>query len=234
MNIQNLKNYEQMSNRAATIVLEEIEKKKDLLICAPTGSSPTGMYQSLAYAFKLKSEAFNELRILKLDEWGGLSASHSGSCESYLQKHLLNPLKVSQDRYAGFMPNPEDAQKECERVQQIIDNEVSIDLCILGLGKNGHIGFNEPAEFLQPHCHVIQLSEESKKHAMVKGLDQKLEYGMTLGMKDILSAKRIVLLIYGIGKSDATSMLMSKKITTHFPVTFLWLHPNVDCLLVEN
>lgn len=234
MIIQTFEDYEKMSDRAANIVLEEIGAKKNLLICAPTGNSPTGMYHSLAQTFHKNPEIFNELRVLKLDEWGGLSANHPGSCEHYLQKHLLGPLKIPRDRYAGFMPTPEDAEKECERVQHIIDNEPSIDLCILGLGKNGHIGFNEPADFLQPHCHAAQLSEESKKHGMVDGIEQKPEYGMTLGVNDILSAKRIVLLIYGRGKVDATSMLMSKKITTHFPVTFLWLHANVDCLVVKE
>jgi galactosamine-6-phosphate isomerase len=234
MNIQQIENYEQMSGVAANIVLEEIDKKRNLLICAPTGNSPTGIYRSLAISFQQKPELFNELRVLKLDEWVGLSSDLPGSCEHYLQKHLLAPLKISCNRYTGFMPDKEDTMKECERVQQVIDNEISIDLCILGLGKNGHIGFNEPAEFLQPHCHVARLSEEAKKHGMVEGMEQKPEYGMTLGMNDILSARRIILLIYGEGKADATSMLMSKRITTRFPVTFLWLHDNVDCLMVKN
>ncbi len=234
MKIQSCKNYEQMSAMAANIVLAELVKKKTLLLCAPTGNSPTGMYQSLAQTYLQEPEIFNALRVLKLDEWGGLSADHPGSCDYYLQKYLLGPLKISRDRYAGFKPNPEDAEKECERVRQIIHHEASIDLCILGLGKNGHIGFNEPAGFLQPYCHVAQLSEESKKHGMVEGMEQKPEYGMTLGMKDILSAKRIVLLIYGKGKEKAASMLLSKKITPQFPVTFLWLHANIDCLVVQD
>lgn len=234
MKIQSCKNYEQMSAMAANIVLAELVKKKNLLLCAPTGNSPTGMYQSLAQTYLQSPEIFNALRVLKLDEWGGLSADHPGSCDYYLQKYVLDPLHIPHNRYDGFKPNPEDAEKECERVRQIIDHEASIDVCILGLGKNGHIGFNEPAEFLRAHCHVAKLSEESKKHGMVKGMEQKPEYGMTLGMKDILSAKRIVLLIYGKGKEDATSMLMSKRITSQFPVTFLWLHANVDCLVVQD
>ena len=234
MNIQSFEGYEQMSGSAATIVLEEIAKKKDLLICTATGNSPKGMYQSLAQTFQVEPAIFNQLRVLKLDEWGGLTADHPSSCEYYLQKHLLDPLNISSDRYTAFMPNPKDSEKECERVQQIIDNEASIDICILGLGKNGHIGFNEPAEYLQAHCHVAQLSEASKKHDMVDDMEQKPEYGMTLGMKDILSAKRIILLINGTGKEAASSMLMSKKITTQFPVTFLRLHDNVDCLVVEH
>ncbi|SDB51953.1 galactosamine-6-phosphate isomerase [Flavobacteriaceae bacterium MAR_2010_188] len=234
MNIHSFEDYEQMSGRAAAMVLEEIEKKKDLLICAPTGNSPTGMYQSLAQTFQQKPKIFNELRVLKLDEWVGLPAEHPGSCEYYLRQQLLDPLKISADRYAGFLPNPENPQNDCERVKQLIENGTGIDLCILGLGKNGHIGFNEPAEFLQPHCHVAQLSEQSKKQGIVEGYDEKPEYGITLGMQEILSAKKIILLVYGEGKRDATAVLLSKNITTEFPATFLWLHPNVDCLLVKD
>ncbi len=81
---------------------------------------------------------------------------------------------------------------------------------------------------------VAQLSEESKKHGMVENMEQKPEYGMTLGMQNILSAKRILLLVYGTGKDDAIAMLQRKMITPRFPVTFLWLHPHVDCLMVGN
>ena len=95
------------------------------------------------------------------------------------------------------------------------------------------IGFNEPSTFLTPNCHVAKLSEESKKHDMMNSLDEKPPYGLTLGIKDILLAKRIVLLISGTGKSTAISMLMLEKIMSQYPVTFLWLHNNVDCLIVE-
>ncbi|WP_228238365.1 galactosamine-6-phosphate isomerase [Allomuricauda sp. M10] len=234
MNIQVFGDYEQMSAFAADIVLGELERKRTLKICAATGNSPTGMYRLLAQAYKDRPEIFNGLHILKLDEWGGLSADHPGSCEYYLHQHLLEPLKIPSGRYMGFRPNPENPEDECERVQHIMESSEPIDLCILGLGKNGHIGFNEPADMLQPFCHVAQLSEESKKHGMVANMDQKPEYGMTLGMQNILSAKRILLLISGTGKDNAIAMLKKKMITPQFPVTFLWLHPKVDCLLLKG
>lgn len=234
MNIQVFGDYEQMSAFAADIVLGELERKRTLKICAATGNSPTRMYGLLVQAYQDRPEIFNGLHILKLDEWGGLAADHPGSCEYYLRQHLLEPLKIPSGRYTGFIPNPKNPENECERVQHIMENGEPIDLCILGLGKNGHIGFNEPADMLQPFCHVAQLSEESKGHGMVENVDQKPEYGMTLGMQNILAAKRILLLICGTGKDDAIAMLKKKMITPRFPVTFLWLHPHVDCLLVEN
>lgn len=233
MDIQTFDNYGQMSAHAAKIIMDDLERKKNLNLCAATGNSPTGTYHLLSEAHLDRPELFDGLHVLKLDEWGGLSADHPSSCEHYLQKHLIKPLEIPSGRYVGFDPNPKKPEEECERVQRIIEKKEPIDLCILGLGKNGHIGFNEPADSLQPFCHVAQLSEESKKHGMVKGLRQKPQYGMTVGMHNILSAKRIVLLIYGTGKEDAVAMLRKKTVTTQFPVTFLWLHPNVDCLLVN-
>ncbi|WP_318342922.1 galactosamine-6-phosphate isomerase [Flagellimonas baculiformis] len=234
MNIHTFDHYGQMSAHAAKIIMDELAQKKDLELCTATGNSPTGTYQLLADAFVDDPKLFEGLHVLKLDEWGGLPADHPSSCERYLQEQLLHPLKISNDRYTGFVPNPKDPEAECARIQKLIEKKEEIDLCILGLGKNGHIGFNEPADALQPFCHVAELSEESKAHGMVSELPQRPKYGMTLGMQNILSAKRIILLICGNGKKEATAMLLKGKITPQFPVTFLWLHPNVDCLWVKE
>ena len=234
MNNQFFEDYEAMSAYAGHIVLSELKRKKNLRICAATGNSPTGTYEFLARQYLNRPELFEKLHIVKLDEWGGLPDTNPGSCEYYLQEHLLSPLHIPNDRYTGFITNPQNASKECNRIQQKIENEGLIDLCILGLGKNGHIGFNEPDYHLQPFCHVAQLSEASQKHGMVKDLDIKPSFGMTLGMQNILSAKRIILLIYGTGKEEVRSKLKKKIITTQLPATFLWLHPKVDCLQVKS
>ena len=234
MNIHTFDHYGQMSAHAAKIIMDELERKKDLALCTATGNSPTGTYQLLADAFLDDPKLFEGLHVLKLDEWGGLSADHPSSCERYLQEQLLNPLKISNDRYTGFLPNPKNPEAECARIQRLIEKKETIDLCILVLGKNGHIGFNEPAEALHPFCHVAELSEESKAHGMVSELPERPEYGMTLGIQNILSAKRIILLICGNGKEEAATMLLKEKVTPRFPVTFLWLHPNVDCLWVKQ
>lgn len=226
--------YEAMSAHAGHIVLSEIKKKRDLRICAATGNSPTGTYGFLAKKYLNQPELFKNLHIVKLDEWGGLPETHPGSCEYYLREHLLKPLHISNNRYTGFITNPQNASTECERIQQKIENDGLIDLCILGLGKNGHIGFIEPNHNIQPFCHVAQLSEASQKHGMVKNLSLKPSFGMTLGMQNIITAKKIILLIYGTGKEQAISILKKKTITTQLPASFLWLHPDVDCLLVKN
>uniref|UniRef100_UPI0035937362 6-phosphogluconolactonase n=1 Tax=Pricia sp. TaxID=2268138 RepID=UPI0035937362 len=109
-----------------------------------------------------------------------------------------------------------------------------IDICILGLGKNGHIGFNEPAKTLTPFCHVAKLSEKSLQHSMANTMKPKPAYGLTLGMADILRSKKIILLLTGSDKQDIIFKLLSKEITTQLPASFLWLHHDVSCFIDSN
>lgn len=115
-----------------------------------------------------------------------------------------------------------------------MQTQAPIDLCILGLGKNGHIAFNEPGDTLHPYCHVAQLSPESMQHTMAQTMQTQPTYGLTLGMADILSAKKIILLITGSNKKSAIEKLLQSNLTTHLPASLLWLHPDVDCLIDEN
>ena len=114
-----------------------------------------------------------------------------------------------------------------------LENQGPIDICILGLGRNGHLGFNEPAAVLHPHCHIMDLALQTQQHIMVANVLSKPTKGLTLGMRDILSSKKIVLLVSGKGKEEAMQKLRSAEITSQCPASFLWLHNNVDCLLID-
>jgi galactosamine-6-phosphate isomerase len=151
-----------------------------------------------------------------------------------LQKHILRPLKVTQERYFPFNPRAQDLEEECLRIQAMVKEQGPIDLCIMGLGKNGHLGFNEPAIELQPHCHIAELTTESQQHSMILGSSIKPTQGITLGMQDILSSKRIILIVSGSGKDEAKKQLLSGEITCECPASLLWKHNNVDCLVVAK
>jgi galactosamine-6-phosphate isomerase len=109
-----------------------------------------------------------------------------------------------------------------------------IDVCILGLGINGHIGFNEPGPYLIPDCHVARLSEETRRHTMVRSMDRRPHFGLTLGMQEILASRRIILLVAGDGKKQAIARLLSEEVSTTLPASFLWLHDSVDCLIDQR
>ena len=231
MNIIYCKDYAGLSARAASLVVSEIDKRRDLLLCATSGSSPTGVYDELAKRADADRAFFNALRIIKVDEWGGIPEHDPGSSESYLRTRLLDPLGIPPERYISFASNPKDPAQECERVGRELAQRGPIDVCILGLGINGHLGFNEPGPFLIPHCHVAQLSEESRRHSMVRSMTRKPQFGLTLGMQEILASKRIVLLVAGAGKREAIAGLLSGEVTTTLPASLLWLHHDVDCLI---
>ena len=155
---------EEMSRAAADFLIAELRRKPDLLLCTATGASPTRTYEMLAEERGRNAGLFQRLRILKLDEWGGLAMDDPGSCECYLQQHVLGPLGVSKDRYTGFQSQPNDPDAECARMRSWLGANGPIDVCLLGLGTNGHLAMNEPADVLDPFAHVAQLAQTTLAH----------------------------------------------------------------------
>jgi galactosamine-6-phosphate isomerase len=148
------------------------------------------------------------------------------SCDRSLRQALVDPLRLH-DRYVSFDSVPGDAKMECARIARWLKQHGPIDTCVLGLGLNGHLGFNEPGEFLQPHAHVAQLSDTSMSHAMLDHARSRPTHGLTLGMADLLHARNVLLLVNGPKKAASLRRLLSGQITTDFPASLLWLHPNV-------
>lgn len=231
MKIEICETYEDISCKAKKIIVENLIQDQKLLLCAATGGSPTRLYEMLATEQTANPDLFSGMRVIKLDEWGGIPMQHAGTCESYLQQHVIQPLKITTDRYISFQSHTNDPEEECLKIQQQLDEKGPVDLCILGLGMNGHIALNEPAGFLQPECHVANLSSQSLQHPMISEKDEKPAYGLTLGVANILQSKRIIVLINGNHKREITRQFLTKKITTILPASLLWLHPNVTCLI---
>ena len=234
MNIEYFDDYHSMSDVAAALIHGELIAKTDLLLCAATGSSPLGAYQKLIEKYQTETSAFEKFRMIKLDEWGGIPLEHPQSCETFLNEKLIGPLKIDASRFISFDSQPVDQAAECKKVSDYLENNGPIDLCILGLGVNGHIAFNEPAPFLQAGCHATALSKTSMQHSMSTSMEQKPTFGITLGMAEILQAKKIILLISGAGKQPIIQEFLSAKITTTLPASFLWLHPAVTCLIDQT
>jgi 6-phosphogluconolactonase/Glucosamine-6-phosphate isomerase/deaminase len=234
MNIEPVSSYEELSLKAKDVIVESIKKKNELLLCAATGDSPTGTYQLLVEEFQKNKNLFSSLNVIKLDEWGGVSMNQQGTCESYLQKHLIQPLQIPQSRYINFNSNSDNPDEECASIQKKIIQKGPVDLCILGLGSNGHLALNEPGEFLQPYCHLAELAPSSLNHNMTTAMDRKPTYGLTLGMADIMNSKQILMLVSGRKKKETVKRFLSRKITTNLPASFLWLHPNVICLIEKD
>lgn len=223
---------DELNEDVAERIIAEFHQNQHTLFCPATGNSPKGTYQKLVE--KKDSIPVEKLSIVKLDEWYGLPMNYEGTCEKFLQERLLQPLGIKPAQYTGFISDVNDTEAECERIQNYLTGHGPIDLCILGIGKNGHIAFNEPATELSAGVHLSKLTPQSLKHSMVDGIDKKLEYGLTLGMADILQSKKIFLIVNGEHKREILNSFLSGNITTHLPASFLWLHPDVYCFWSEE
>lgn len=228
MNLQLFATPEEMAEQASEFIIDRFRNTGEFLICTATGNSTTLTYKKVVE--RKKQFSTEHLKVVKLDEWGGIPLDFPQTCETYLWNHLLRPLHISEEQFIGFNSDA-DPLEECRRVQERLDQEGPIDLCILGIGLNGHIAFNEPAAYLQPHCHVAKLSEKALNHPMAKEMGARPTYGLTLGMADILNSKEILILISGASKAEITRDFMQRKISTELPASFLWLHPRVHCMV---
>lgn len=229
-NIQYCKSYDALSELASERLVEVITMKPDATICLATGATPELTYRLFVQKIQLRKTDISRVTFVKLDEWVGIPLQTPGTCESFLQQHIVQPLGLRPDQLLGFQSENID-EKECERVTDLIACRGGLDLCVLGIGKNGHLGLNEPGEALTPFCHISRLDEKTRQHDMLKTADLPVTQGITLGLKDIMKAKEVMLLIAGEGKQAAVEKYLTAALTTSIPASFLWLHDNTTCLL---
>ncbi len=218
--------HETLSQYTADVLAARLRRRPDALICLATGATPMRTYELLVDMAGEDPELFAEMRVIKLDEWGGLTMVDPASCEQHLRRALVEPLGLN-GRYVSFDCDRADAVAECRRIARWLEQHGPIDTCVLGLGINGHIGFNEPASVLEPHAHVARLSEASLAHAMLDNSLSRPLHGLTLGMADLLHARQALLLASGESKREPIKQLLTGPISTEFPASLLSLHSNI-------
>jgi galactosamine-6-phosphate isomerase len=223
-------NYEAMSREAALRILNALRRKPHFLLCASAGSTPTRAYEVLATYRKRNARLFSRLRVVQIDEWAGLPRRHPATCTMDLREKLIYPLRLNPGRFIGFNSDALQPRRECEHIARWLADHGPIDVCILGLGSNGHIAMNEPGDVLVPYVHMARLAKSSRNHSMLKALARKPRFGLTLGMGDILRSRSILLLVSGRKKRTALKRLCQPNVTPRFPASLLWLHPNVTVL----
>jgi galactosamine-6-phosphate isomerase len=228
--LEMFEDYERLSEAASGIICAKALENPRMLLCLATGASPTRTYQLLDLKHRAHPGLFDEVRVLKLDEWGGLATGAAGSCEAYLREQVIRPLGIAEDRFVGFASDAASEEHECDRLHAWVTQNGPIDLCVLGLGTNGHLGLNEPGRVLSPFAHRAVLSEASRGHAMLSTSGAKPTCGLTLGLAEILQSRQILLLVNGAHKRQPLSRLLQRKIAGDFPASFLWLHPRVTLL----
>jgi galactosamine-6-phosphate isomerase len=230
MRIQIDKDYAAMSARAADFIVAALKQRPNLLLCASAGGTPTGPYEQLAIRYSRRPQLFKKMRIVQIDEWVGPPPTHPATCRYDLQTKLLTPLRIDPSRFRGYKSDAADPHREPRSMSQWLAKNGPIDICILGLGLNGHIAMNEPGDELVPHAHVSKLTPQSQNHSMLASLKRKPRYGLTLGMADILTSRKILLLVSGPTKTAILKRTLQPQVTTHLPASFLHLHPDVTVL----
>jgi galactosamine-6-phosphate isomerase len=234
MNFQFFSDFESMSNQGFELIKKEIENKPNLFFCVASGGSPSGTYSKLAANKEVHPEFGNQLRVIKLDEWGGLEAGSPFTSELDVQQKFVQPMGITSDRYWTIDPTTSDPEGACLKMEQVLEREGPLDICILGIGVNGHIALNEPGETHQFPYHVCELAASTLANGMLKTLKQPPSFGMTIGLRGIMQSKLILLFIAGSGKKEAFERLKDPKVSGQFPASFLWLHPNVQVLVDQR
>lgn len=232
MTIEVLRDGNEIGDAASELIVQEIKLRPNLLLCTATGETPTNTYTKLVNKKELYPT--DQFRVLKLDEWGGVPMSNPMTCEYYLRKFILRPLNISQKNYFGFNSNSINPEKEIQRMKSVLIEQGQIDICVLGLGMNGHIAFNEPPGDSERGCHIASLSASSLLHPMAQNMGIVPKYGLTLGIKEIMQSKKIIMLISGEHKVKIAKEFLSGVISEKIPASYLWLHSEVYCFIDES
>lgn len=232
MKILKFSTYEEMSAAAADIFAKQINIKNDSVLGLATGSTPVGMYQKLAEMNKSGMIDFSNIKTVNLDEYYPISPENNQSYRYFMNDNLFNHVNI--DKANTYVPNgsAEDADEECKKYEELIKKLGGIDLQVLGIGQNGHIGFNEPEENLYLYTHKTGLTESTMNaNARFFSEDEVMpNAALTMGMGTIFSAKKIILLVSGKSKREVFKQLVTDRISTSCPATLLKLHPNVTVL----
>ena len=228
------KDYEEMSRRAADILAAQVILKPDCVLGLATGSSPIGTYQELIRRHKAGEVDFSRCSTVNLDEYVGLPADHDQSYAYFMRHNLFEHVNFRTE--CLNIPNglEKDAQKECARYDAVIRDLGGIDMQLLGLGPNGHIGFNEPDDVFPTGTHMVQLTDstiQANKRFFASEADVP-RYAYTMGIRDIMQARRVLMVVSGKGKAEILRQALLGPVTPRVPASILQLHRN--CVIVAD
>lgn len=229
MKIYKAKDYKDMSRKAANIISAQVIMKLNCVLGLATGSTPIGTYDQLVEWYNKGDLDFSEVTTVNLDEYKGLPRTNDQSYYYFMHQHLFDRVNIDPER--TNVPNgmEPDAEKECGRYEELIRSLGGVDLQLLGLGHNGHIGFNEPGEAFEKETHCVDLTEstiEANKRFFASA-DDVPKQAYTMGIKTIMQAKKILIVVNGENKADIVERAFFGPVTPEVPASILQLHNDV-------
>ncbi|MBS5545057.1 MAG: glucosamine-6-phosphate deaminase [Lachnospiraceae bacterium] len=232
MRIYETRDYRDMSRKAANVISAQMILKPDCVLGLATGSTPIGVYEQLVDWYQKGDLDFSQVKTVNLDEYRGLAPDREQSYHYFMDRHLFSRVNINRSHIHIPDGMNEDWQEECGRYEQMIEELGGIDLQILGLGHNGHIGFNEPDSQFAPLTRRVDLTEstiEANRRFFSEG-ESVPRQAYTMGIKAIMSARKILLLVSGADKADILKKVMEGPITPQVPASILQLHPDVTVI----
>ena len=226
-------NADDVAGEAARALISILNAKPDLTLCLPTGRSPLGVYRELVAAHRVGKVSFRETTLFNLDEYVGLSGNDPGSFSAYMKAHFIDHIDVLFTRWHIPDGRVEDLHEEARRYDRLIAGKGGFDCVLLGVGANGHIGFNEPGSPLNSRSRVVDIAPETltaNAADLPAGPDRPTR-GITIGIADILEARQIILIASGTAKAEAVKQLFGDGSAENWPVAALRDHPDITVLL---
>lgn len=235
MRIYRAKDYKDMSRKAANILSAQIIMKPNCTLGLATGSSPIGIYDQLVEWYNKGDLDFSEVTTVNLDEYKGLDKDNDQSYYYFMHKHLFDRVNIDVSR--TYLPNgmETDSNKEAKRYTELIQHLGGIDMQLLGIGHNGHIGFNEPGASFEKDVHCVDLTQntiEANKRFFAS-IDDVPKQAYTMGIKTIMHAKKIVLVVSGADKAAIVQKAFFGPVTPQVPASILQLHNDVTLIADE-
>lgn len=235
MQIIKAKDYDQMSRQAANVIAAQLILRPDSILGLATGSSPIGTYRELIARYERGELDFSRVHTVNLDEYVGLDANHEQSYARFMRENLFDHVNI--DPASTNIPDGTnaDAEAECARYDALIRAFGGVDLQLLGLGPNGHIGFNEPDDAFAKGTHRVALTDatiQANKRFFASEAEVP-RFAYTMGIRDIMQAKRVVLVVSGEGKADIVREAFFGPVTPRVPASILQLHRNFTLVADE-
>lgn len=232
LKIIKVRSEQELGEQAATLVLNQVKQKPSSTLGMATGSTPKMLYTKLIECFQKKDISFSNITTFNLDEYIGLERDHPNSYHYYMDHQLFNHIDI--DKKNTYIPDglTADLEQECQRYELLIKKRGGIDLQIVGLGLNGHIGFNEPGTAFSKRTHIIELTPSTRaaNKRFFNHIDIVPKHAITMGISTIMEAKKVLLLVLGRQKAPILQKVLYGDVTEQVPASILQRHPQVTLI----
>lgn len=232
MKFYKAENYKEMSRMAANLIFAQVILKPHCVLGLATGSTPIGAYEQLVEWYQKGDLDFSHVTSINLDEYCGLDESSDQSYRYFMNTHFFNHINI--DKTHTHVPDgkAKDMEKECLLYDELIDSLGGIDLQLLGIGNNGHIGFNEPSESFIPGTHCVDLAESTiqANARFFENIQDVPTKACTTGIRSIMQAKKVLVIVNGSGKAEIVKKAFFGPVTPQVPASILQLHKNVTII----